>query len=63
MTTYMFPLVGVLLGWIFLKEIPDWRLVVGGILVIAAVVIVNTRKVTPIASPKLGEEKIEGENV
>lgn len=63
MTTYMFPLVGVLLGWVFLQEIPDWRLVVGGILVIAAVVIVNTRKVTPIASPKLGEEKIEGENV
>jgi len=63
MTTYMFPLVGVLLGWIFLKEIPDWRLVVGGLLVIVAVVIVNTRKIIPIASPKLGEEKIEGENV
>lgn len=63
MTTYMFPLVGVLLGWIFLKEIPDWRLVVGGILVIVAVVIVNTRKITPVPLPTNGEEKIEGENV
>jgi drug/metabolite transporter (DMT)-like permease len=63
MTTYMFPLVGVLLGWIFLKEIPDWRLVVGGILVIVAVVIVNTRKTNLNTSPKLSEEKIEGENV
>jgi len=63
MTTYMFPLVGVLLGWIFLKEIPDWRLVVGGILVIVAVVIVNTRKITPVPLPTIGEEKIEGENV
>lgn len=63
MTTYMFPLVGVLLGWIFLKEIPDWRLVVGGLLVIVAVVIVNTRKTNLNTSPKLSEEKIEGENV
>jgi drug/metabolite transporter (DMT)-like permease len=42
MTTYMFPLMGVLLGWIFLREVPDWRLLVGGVLVILAVVIVNS---------------------
>lgn len=62
MTTYMFPLVGVLLGWIVLKEVPDWRLVVGGILVIAAVVIVNTRKTAPLVQAVQSEEKMEGED-
>jgi drug/metabolite transporter (DMT)-like permease len=42
MVTYMFPLVGVFLGWIFLHEEPNWRLLVGGVLVILAVVIVNS---------------------
>jgi drug/metabolite transporter (DMT)-like permease len=42
MVTYMFPLMGVLLGWIFLGEQPTWRLLVGGVLVILAVIIVNT---------------------
>lgn len=42
MVTYLFPLMGVLLGWVFLHEIPDWRLFVGGALVLAAVVIVNS---------------------
>jgi drug/metabolite transporter (DMT)-like permease len=62
MTTYMFPLVGVLLGWIFLQEIPDWRLVVGGILVIAAVVIVNTRKIVPAVQKIQPAEEVKGEN-
>jgi drug/metabolite transporter (DMT)-like permease len=44
MTTYMFPLIGVLLGLIFLGEPVDWRLIVGGGLIILAVVIVNTQK-------------------
>lgn len=42
MVTYMFPLMGVLLGWIVLGEQPTWRLLVGGVLVILAVIIVNT---------------------
>jgi drug/metabolite transporter (DMT)-like permease len=40
----MFPLIGVLLGLIFLGEPVDWRLIVGGGLIILAVVIVNTQK-------------------
>jgi drug/metabolite transporter (DMT)-like permease len=44
LTTYIFPLVGVLLGWIFLSEQPDWRLVVGGMLVVSGVALVNARK-------------------
>ncbi len=43
LTTYIFPLVGVLLGWMFLSEQPDWRLVVGGLLVISGVALVNVR--------------------
>jgi len=44
MTSYIYPLVGVLLGMIFLGEQVDWRLAVGGILIILAVLIVNTQK-------------------
>ena len=43
LTTYIFPLVGVLLGVLFLNESVDWRLLAGGALVIAGVAIVNTR--------------------
>jgi drug/metabolite transporter (DMT)-like permease len=43
LTTYVFPLVGVLLGWLFLNEQPDWRLVAGGLLVISGVALVNAR--------------------
>jgi drug/metabolite transporter (DMT)-like permease len=44
MAAYIYPLVGVLLGWVFLGEQVNWRLIVGGIFIILAVVIVNTQK-------------------
>ncbi len=43
LVTYVFPLVGVLLGVIFLNEILDWQLAVGAALIIASVVLVNRR--------------------
>lgn len=43
LTTYVFPLTGVLLGVIFLNEQLSWRLLTGGILVIAGVAIVNSK--------------------
>lgn len=43
MTTYIFPLVGVALGAIFLGEQPDWRMLVGGVMVVAGVWWVNRR--------------------
>jgi drug/metabolite transporter (DMT)-like permease len=52
MTTYMFPLVGVLLGLIFLGEHVDWHLIAGGVLIILAVVIVNTQKVPGLENEK-----------
>lgn len=43
LTTYIFPLMGVLLGVIFLDEQLSWRLFSGGILIVAGVIIVNSR--------------------
>lgn len=44
LVTYIFPLVGVVLGVIFLNEKLDWQLLVGAVLVIASVVLVNTSR-------------------
>lgn len=43
LTTYIFPLVGVILGAVFLKEELRWTVLGGGALVIAGVAIVNAR--------------------
>jgi len=43
MTTYLLPLVGVALGIIFLGEQPDWRMLAGGLMVVAGVWWVNRR--------------------
>lgn len=43
LVTYVFPLVGVLLGVIFLQESLDWRILLGGILIISGVALVNSR--------------------
>jgi drug/metabolite transporter (DMT)-like permease len=44
LVTYIFPLVGVALGVIFLNESLDWQLMAGAVMVIASVVLVNTRE-------------------
>ena len=41
LVTYVFPLVGVVLGVIFLNETLNWQLVAGAALIIASVVLVN----------------------
>lgn len=43
MVTYLFPVVGVTLGVIFLKEVLDARLVVGTVLVVVGIVVVSLR--------------------
>jgi len=43
LTTYIFPLVGVLLGVLILNEALSWRLLAGGALIIAGVAIVNSK--------------------
>ncbi len=44
MTTYMFPLVGVILGTTILKEPVNWRILVGGLIILGAIIIVNQKK-------------------
>ncbi|MBI3177030.1 MAG: DMT family transporter, partial [Chloroflexi bacterium] len=41
LVTYVFPVIGVILGIIFLKEVADWRLMVGTLLIVGAVLAVN----------------------
>lgn len=43
MVTYVFPVVGVALGVIFLGEVLDWRLAAGTLLVVLGIVIVGVR--------------------
>jgi len=49
MTSYMLPLVGVVLGVLFLGETVNWRLIAGGLLIIIAVLIVNTQSPLPVS--------------
>jgi drug/metabolite transporter (DMT)-like permease len=44
LVTYVFPLVGVALGAIFLKEKIDWHLLVGGAMVVGSIILVNRGK-------------------
>jgi len=55
MVTYMFPLVGVLLGIIFLDEKLSWQVVVGGLLILAGIYIVNSKRVSQLLNPRAGE--------
>jgi drug/metabolite transporter (DMT)-like permease len=48
MVTYVFPVVGVALGVVFLGETADWHLLAGALLVVASIIIVNW---TPRAVP------------
>ncbi len=51
--TYVFPVIGLILGIIFLREVADWRLIAGSLLVVASIVIVNLKprlKSTPAAT-------------
>jgi drug/metabolite transporter (DMT)-like permease len=52
MVTYMFPVVGVALGVLFLDELADWHLLVGAALVVASIAVVNWRpKIAAVAAP------------
>jgi drug/metabolite transporter (DMT)-like permease len=44
MVTYMFPLVGVILGVLILHETVDWHLYAGGALILAGIFLVNSKR-------------------
>jgi drug/metabolite transporter (DMT)-like permease len=43
LVTYVFPLVGVILGVVLLQEALNWQLILGGALVVSSIVLVNRR--------------------
>jgi drug/metabolite transporter (DMT)-like permease len=56
LVTYIFPLVGVILGAIFLHERPDWHLLAGGTLIISGVAVVNFLRPKPHTLPEIKED-------
>lgn len=54
MMIYMFPLVGVLLGIIFLGEKISWQIVIGGLLILAGIYIVNSKHFLQLGKSKVG---------
>ncbi len=49
MVTYVFPVVGVILGVVFLDELADWHLVIGATLVALGIAVVNLRRKAAVA--------------
>jgi drug/metabolite transporter (DMT)-like permease len=50
MVTYVFPVVGVILGVVFLNELADWHLIVGAMLVALGIGVVNLRRRPDVAT-------------
>jgi drug/metabolite transporter (DMT)-like permease len=50
MVTYVFPVVGVILGVAFLNELADWHLIVGAMLVALGIGVVNLRRRPDVAT-------------
>ncbi len=51
LVTYVFPVVGLILGAVFLHEALTWRLAIGAVLVIAGIVFVNARTILAALTP------------
>jgi drug/metabolite transporter (DMT)-like permease len=43
LVTYVFPVIGLLLGIVFLNEAADWHLLAGSVLIVGGIVVVNLR--------------------
>ena len=43
------PLYGILLAWLIIREVPAWRTLVGGMLILCAVLLVMRRPVSPLS--------------
>jgi drug/metabolite transporter (DMT)-like permease len=51
LVTYVFPVIGLILGIIFLHESADWRLVLGSALIVAGIGVVNIKLKPRVAAP------------
>jgi len=53
LVTYVFPVIGLILGVVFLNEAADWRLLAGTVLIVAGIVVVNLRRAAqPVSTPR-----------
>ncbi len=53
LVTYVFPVIGLILGILFLKEVVDWRLIAGSLLVVGGILVVNfIRRPQPAPAPR-----------
>jgi drug/metabolite transporter (DMT)-like permease len=52
LVTYVFPVIGLLLGILFLKETADWRLLIGSVLIVGGILVVNVRHIAHTALVK-----------
>jgi len=43
LVTYVFPVIGLVLGILFLGEVVDWRLIAGSLLIVGGIVVVNLK--------------------
>jgi drug/metabolite transporter (DMT)-like permease len=57
MVTYMFPVVGVALGVVFLGEQLDWRLAVGAVAVVLGMALVNRKPRVAELEPRVEPEQ------
>jgi drug/metabolite transporter (DMT)-like permease len=58
LVTYVFPVIGLVLGIIFLHESADWRLLAGSALIVGGIGVVNLRpkpKLAPQTAPSAGD--------
>jgi len=58
LVTYVFPVIGLFLGILFLHEPADWRLLVGSALIVGGIGVVNLRlrpRLTPQPAPSAGD--------
>jgi len=51
LVTYVMPPIGVTLGWLFLEEPVDWKIVLGAALILTAIVAVNWRRAPGPVAP------------
>lgn len=56
LVTYVFPVIGLILGIVFLGERLDWRLVVGSLLIVGGIVVVNLK---PRSKPELAAGAVD----
>jgi drug/metabolite transporter (DMT)-like permease len=57
LVTYVFPVIGLLLGILILHEAVDWRLLAGTALVVGGIAVVNLRPATRVPAPDMLAEK------